>query len=168
MSAPASVVVTTRIDVDPATAFEVFTRDVDAWWKQGPRFRVHADRKTRMRFEPGVGGRLVEVVEGEAGEGFEHGKVSVWDPPARLVFEMRGRNFRPGESTEVEVRFEDEHGMTRVTVEHRGWERFGPDHPVRHGLPGGAFRDMMGVWWADLLAAAGAEARRRAAGETTR
>lgn len=159
MSDPGSVVVTTRIDVDMATAFEVFTQDIDAWWKHGPRFRVHHDRETRMRFEPGVGGRLVEVFDPTTGEGFEHGKVRVWDPPSRLVFEMSGRDFREGERTEVEVRFEDERGMTRVTVEHRGWDQFPADHPVRHGLDGGAFRDVMSVWWADLLASVARQAR---------
>ncbi|MGH0028549.1 MAG: SRPBCC domain-containing protein [Myxococcota bacterium] len=152
MSAPGSVVVTTRVDVDRATAFAVFTEDVDAWWRSGQRFRVDPERQGRMCFEPGVGGRLVELYDPATGEGFEHGKVSVWDPPARLVFEMRGRDFGAGESTEVEVRFEVEDGMTRVTVEHRGWERFPEDHPVRHGLDAGAFRDVMSVWWADLLA----------------
>ena len=75
-----------------------------------------------------------------------------WDLCPRLVFEMSGRDFQPGEVTEVEVLFEGAGGATRVTVEHRGWERFPADHPVRHGLDNRAFRDMMRVWWADLIA----------------
>ena len=81
----------------------------------------------------------------------------------RLVFEFRARSFEPGQVTEVEVRFEgvdlegvDREGVgqgTRVTVEHRGWDALGAGHPVRHGLAGTAFTDMMGVWWGDLLAA---------------
>ena len=95
-----------------------------------------------------------------SGEAFEHGKVRVWDPPKRLVFEMSGRDFQPDETTEVEVRFDRVGAATRVTVEHRGWERFPADHPVRHGLTGGAFKDMMSVWWADLLASVQACAHR--------
>ncbi len=153
MSGEQSVMVTTLVAVDPVTAFEIFTADVDAWWKQGPRYRVHPDRPSAMRFEPGVGGRLVEVYDEAAGDAFEHGKVRVWDPPKRLVFEMSGRDFQPGENTEVEVRFEGVGEATRVTVEHRGWERFAPGHPVLHGLDSSAFRDMMRVWWLDLLVA---------------
>ena len=77
----------------------------------------------------------------------------VWEPPARLVFEFRARAFAPGEITEVEVSFEAVAAGTRVVVEHRGWERLAPDHPVRHGLTGPAFTSMMGLWWADLLTA---------------
>ena len=40
-----------------------------------------------------------------------------------------------------------------MTVEHRGWDRFPKDHPVKHGLDESAFSDVMGVWWADLLVA---------------
>ena len=52
--------------VDTVSAFEVFTEDVDSWWLRGPAFRVDARREGVLRFEPGVGGRLVEVFEGEA------------------------------------------------------------------------------------------------------
>ncbi len=153
MSDAQNVVVTTLVAVDPVTAFEVFTADVDAWWKRGPRYRVQPDRPSAMRFEPGVGGRLVEVYDEATGDAFEHGKVRVWDPPKRLVFEMSGRDFQPGETTAVEVRFEGLGEATRVTVEHRGWERFPSGHPVLHGLEGSAFSDMMRVWWLDLLVA---------------
>ncbi len=158
MSGEPSVVVTALVTVDPATAFEIFTGDVDAWWKQGPRYRVQPDRPSAMRFEPGVGGRLVEVYDEATGDAFEHGKVRVWDPPKRLVFEMSGRDFQPGESTEVEVRFEGVGDATRVTVEHRGWERFPAGHPVLHGLESSAFGDMLRVWWLDLLVAVQAHA----------
>ncbi len=153
MSGQQSVVVTTLVAVDPVTAFEIFTAGVDAWWKQGPRYRVQPDRPSALRFEPGVGGRLVEVYDEATGDAFEHGKVRVWEPPKRLVFEMGGRDFQPGESTEVEVRFEGVGEATRVTIEHRGWERFPAGHPVLHGLDGSAFRDMMRVWWLDQLVA---------------
>ena len=46
-----AVVVTTVVAVDPAVAFAVFTEEVGAWWKQGPRFRVRPDRSSTVRFE---------------------------------------------------------------------------------------------------------------------
>lgn len=150
-----SVVVTTTVAVEPATAFEVFTDEVDAWWKHGPRYRPGSDRSSVMRFEPGVGGRLLEVYQDAQGGAFELGRITVWEPAGRLIFEMRGRDFAPGEpGTEVEVRFEPFSGGTRVTVEHRGWDALPKDHAAFHGLGEPAFSNMMGVWWADLLVAA--------------
>jgi uncharacterized protein YndB with AHSA1/START domain len=73
--------VTTVVEVDPADAFEVFTREIDAWWKRGPRYRSGSGT---LRFEGGPGGRLVEAQDG--GE-LEIGKVLVWEPGERLVFE---------------------------------------------------------------------------------
>jgi len=144
-----SVIVTTVVAADPATAFDVFTQEVEAWWKQGPRFRPSVRGPGVLRFEPGVGGRLLETYDDESI--FEFGRVKVWEPGQRLVFEMMSRNFAPGESTEVEVRFEAIGEDTRVTIENRGWERFPEDHPVRHGLGEPAFSNVMSVWWADLL-----------------
>jgi len=65
-----SVSVSVLVAVDAATAFRAFTEDVDAWWGHGPRFRSCPGARSVMRFEPGVGGRLVEVWDEEAGEGF--------------------------------------------------------------------------------------------------
>ena len=154
MSAPASetIVASTRVAVDPETAFLVFTEEVDAWWKQGPRFRTGEPGTSRLRFEPGIGGRLIEEFDAAA-DPFVLGRVTAWEPPARLQFEMFARAFEPGEKTEVEVRFEACGEDTRVTVEHRGFGDFAPDHPVRHGMVGEAFVSMMSVFWGDLLVA---------------
>lgn len=151
MSGSDHVRVTTFVRVDPAAAFDVFTRETDRWWRRGPRFRFGGGQRGVLSFEPGPGGRLLERF-GEAGEEtFEVGKVLVWEPGARLVFEWRIRNFAPGECTEVEVRFEPSANGTRVTLEHRGWGALRGDHPARHGLDGSAFRDMIGLWWGELL-----------------
>ncbi len=153
MSDTDSVTVTTVVAVDPATAFEVFTDEIDAWWKTGPRYRVENKRKSSMRFTGGAGGRLLEEYDAAGGDAFEHGRVLVWEPADRLVFQMGGRDFKPGQSTEVEVRFEPIDEGTRVTVEHRGWDSLPKDSPIWHGLEGPAFISMMGVWWGDLLVA---------------
>jgi len=149
MNRTAGIVATTIVDAVPETAFEIFTSEVDAWWKQGPRFRPSVQGQGVLTFEPGVGGRLLETYDDQSH--FVFGRVKIWDPGQRLVFELIGRDFLPGESTEVDVRFEAVGAGTRVTIEHRGWDRFPADHPVRHGLEGTAFDNVMSVWWADLL-----------------
>jgi hypothetical protein len=149
MSHNARVITTTLVACDPAAAFEAFTAEVDAWWKRGPKFRPSVHGKGVLRFEPAVGGRLLETYDN--GSQFVFGIVQVWEPGRRLVFDMIARAFGPGESTQVEVRFEAEGEGTRVTVENRGWDRFPEGHPVRHGLSGEAFIDVMSVWWAELL-----------------
>jgi uncharacterized protein YndB with AHSA1/START domain len=143
------------VEVEPARAFQIFTDEIDVWWRRGLKYRVAGKRRGFIRLEPGVGGRLFESFDAE-GETrvVETGRVTAWAPPARLVFEWRAVNFAPGESTEVEVVFESESGGTRVTVTHRGWSTIRPDHPARHGLAAGAFLRMMGMWWADLMSSA--------------
>jgi len=139
--------VTTFVSIEPGEAFEVFTQDIDQWWKRGRRFRFGG--QGILRFEGTLGGRLIETWPGSAKE-FDVGRVLVWEPGARLVFEWRASNFDDGEVTEVEVRFEALNDGTQVTLEHRGFASLRPDHPVRHGLEGQAFTDMMGRWWGEL------------------
>jgi hypothetical protein len=76
------------------------------------------------------------------------------------VFEWRGVDFAPGETTEADVRFEKVGRETRVVLEHRGWGKLRRDHPARHGREGGAFTSMVGLWWTDLLAVLRARASR--------
>jgi uncharacterized protein YndB with AHSA1/START domain len=132
MIANDTVSVTTVVRTDPDDAFRLFTDEIEAWWKRGPRFRL---RDGPMRFEAG---RLLEDQE-------QVGRVLAWEPGVRLVFELSTWSFRPGERTEVEVRFDAVGDGTRVTVEHRGWER----------RPAGAaeFRTVVGLWWGTLLPA---------------
>ena len=149
MSPAPSVTATTVVAADPATAFEVFTSEVDAWWKRGPQFRPSVRGPGVLQFEPRVGGRFLEVYKD--GSSCEFGRITVWEPGERLAFQCRARDFGPDEFTEVDVRFETEAGGTRVTLENRGWDRFPNAHPVRHGMGEPAFSDVMGVWWADVL-----------------
>jgi uncharacterized protein YndB with AHSA1/START domain len=144
-----SVTVTTLLDVDPRTAFQIFTDDVDLWWRRGPRFRPEVDGDGTMRFEPGPGGRFLEVYE--SGKVFEIGRILAWEPGTRLLFDWRARNFEPGETTVVEIRFEKEKNGTRVILEHRGWDSIPAGHPARHGWTGEAFSSLIGLRWADQL-----------------
>lgn len=156
MSAPAGdgATVTVSVRVPPAEAFDVFTREIDLWWRQGPRYRIAGRRPGQISFEPGVGGRLFETVELPAGpRAFVVGTVLSWDPPERLAFEWRGVNFKQGESTRVEVTFRAAGDSTLVTLRHSGFAGLRPGHPVRHGLEGAAFSRWIGLWWGELLTA---------------
>lgn len=150
----ASASVFVRVSVDDA--FEVFTREIDLWWRTGPAYRIAGRRRGRLVFEPELGGRLFETFESarpERPEGhtIEIGRVITWEPPRRLAFSWRGVNFKPHELTQVEVRFEPSGEGTMVTVRHSGWSSLPADHPARHGLVGPAFSRKIGLWWGGLM-----------------
>jgi len=156
LSAPpgdgACVTVSVRVPQD--VAFRVFTREIDLWWRRGPRFRIAGRRPGQLSFEEGVGGRLFETVELDAGpRAFVVGRILVWEPPERLAFEWRGVNFAADESTRVEVAFCAAGESTLVTLRHSGFASLPEGHPVRHGLEGAAVSRMIGMWWGDLLTA---------------
>lgn len=147
-----SVTVSVTVSADPAGAFAMFTGETDLWWRRGPRFRIAGKQRGIMRFEPWLGGRLLEEFDSPSGpQVFAGGRITLWEPPARFQFEWRGVNFSPGESTRVDVRFEAVPTGTRVTVRHSGWAALRPDHPVRHGQPGSEFIRTMGLWWGDQM-----------------
>lgn len=149
MTGPGDVArVTVFVAVTPHDAFEVFTKEIDFWWKQGPKFRIAGRRRGQLHFEGGVGGRMFESFEART---IEVGHVTVWDPPARLEFEWRGVNFAPDQKTVVEVSFEAMGRGTNVTVEHRGWSTLPDDHPAKHGKVGAAFARELGMWWGELM-----------------
>lgn len=158
--------VSVAVDVPPAVAFEVFTAEVDRWWRRGVRFRHSGTSGGVVHIEPRVGGRVFESLGEAAGSSagtvsaagehageqlFEIGRVRVWDPPARLAFSWRNSNFAPDEITEVEVTFAPNGEGTLVTVTHTGWGALRDDHPARHGKLGAEFARMIGLWWGDQL-----------------
>lgn len=154
MSAPAGdgATVSVSVRVPRPKAFDIFTREIDLWWRQGPRYRIAGQRRGQLAFEPQLGGRLFETVELPAGPHvFVVGRILAWQPPERLEFEWRGVNFREGESTRVEVSFQETGESTLVTVRHRGFASLPEGHPARHGLDSAAFSRMIGLWWGDLL-----------------
>jgi len=149
------VAVEVLVDVEPAVAFEVFTTEIDMWWKRGIAYRASGRAAGILTIEPKVGGRLFEEYESPAGPRVhEAGRVTAWDPPSNLAFEWRGTNFAPDEVTYVEVTFaRTESGKTRLTLVHRGFAALRPDHPVRHGQPAVEFIRRFGTWWGALLRA---------------
>jgi uncharacterized protein YndB with AHSA1/START domain len=142
--------VSVQVRVPPEAAFDVFTKEVELWWRTGPKFRNAGKRSGKIQFECALGGRLFETWEGASGaQLFEVGKITAWEPPRRFVFEWRASNFEPHELTEVEVTFEALGAGTMVTVVHRGFSKLRADHPVRHGDADAAFLRRMAMWWGD-------------------
>jgi uncharacterized protein YndB with AHSA1/START domain len=131
-----SVSVSTVVPTSPDRAFDLFTREVDAWWRRSSRHRA-TPAASIVRFDDD---RLVEVTD----EGSTQlGSVLAWEPGVRFVLAWHGPLWAPAEDSEVEVTFEPDSGGTRVTVEHRGWTS------VRTG---DAAASVIGLWWGDLLA----------------
>lgn len=103
-----------EVAVDPATAFEAFTAEMDLWWVRGPiNFWSDAGRVVEVRCEPGVRGRILEVLDDRAtGEVFERARITSWEPGARLAWSSELDDVR------TEVTFAPTDSGTRVTVEH--------------------------------------------------
>jgi hypothetical protein len=124
----ASVRVSVIVAVGPAVAFEVFTQEIGEWYRKGVA-QLPTDRAPSgtLRFDGGVGGRLVE--EQPSGQCVERATITVWDVGERLVFVDQ-------RSTEVEVWFRPVDRGTRVVLEHRGLDRLPPDvasSAAKHG-----------------------------------
>jgi uncharacterized protein YndB with AHSA1/START domain len=144
--------VSVTVALPPPLAFEIFTEEIDRWWRRGIKFRHTRGRGGFLRIEPEVGGRLFESIDGDGGPHvLEVGRVRIWDPPRRLSFTWRNANFAAHEQTEVEIEFAPASGGTLVTVTHRGWSSLPADHPARHGLQGAEFARMIGMWWGEQM-----------------
>ena len=152
--------VSVAVDVDPAVAFEIFTAQIDQWWRRGPKYRHTGSEGGIIHIEPRVGGRLFESLAtsptnptSAASTVIEVGRVRIWSPPVRLAFSWRNANFAADESTDVEIEFTPNGSGTLVVVTHRGWSALRGDHPARHGLQGADFSRMIGLWWGEQLTA---------------
>ncbi len=156
MSAPSgdSAAATVFVAISQEDAFEVFTEEIDQWWRHGRKYRIAGRHPGRLVIQGGLGGRLFESVELPSGpKTFEVGSIVAWDPPRRFEMEWRGVNFREHEKTFVEVTFAPSGRGTLVTVRHRGWSALPDEHPARHGLTGAPFARMIGTWWGELMSA---------------
>jgi hypothetical protein len=144
------VSVSLHVEAPPAVAFEVFTGDIDLWWRHGRAFRSGARGRSVLHLEAGLGGRLFEQV-GEpndaTGPVVQTGTVTAWNPPHALAIEWRGVDDAPGERTTIAVRFEPSGSGTLVTLVHSGFASLRPDHPVRHGQPVPVFIRQLALWW---------------------
>jgi uncharacterized protein YndB with AHSA1/START domain len=104
-----------------AEAFRLFTEDIDSWWPLATH-SIGQDDAESCYFEGREGGRIFETHS----DGSVHlwGTVTAWYPPERVVFTWHpGREVSTAQ--EVELRFSEIQGGTRVELEHRGWESLG-------------------------------------------
>ncbi len=143
-----------EVPVDPETAFRLYTAEINRWWKRGTYYWNDRRRAVGLRFEPFVGGRFIEVYDAQSGEGFEIGRIQVWEPGQRLVYTWREAGWAPGEQTEVEVLFEPVPQGTRVMVTHSGWDRVTDGQKLGEGYAHG-IRDLLG-WYGEVARGAGA------------
>ncbi len=107
-------------------AFRVFTEQMGTWWPLETH-SIAVDQELGQRAETVTvdgreGGRIQEVLQD--GSARDWGAVVVWEPPHRVVYSWKPNDL-PTPPTEVEVRFTAEGEVTRVDVEHRGWEGLG-------------------------------------------
>jgi uncharacterized protein YndB with AHSA1/START domain len=115
------------VEAPIARAFEVFTAGFDRWWPRSHHISEIEMAEAVMERRPG--GRWYE--RGVDGSECEWGSVLVYEPPERLVLAWQiNSDFKYDKDlvTEVEVRFTtDGPDRTRVELEHRNLDRFGPE-----------------------------------------
>ena len=132
-------------------AFDAFVGEIGAWWKPNGLFDFTVGKHGVLAFEPKLDGRLTETYTD--GSEFEIGRITVWEPPARVAFTWRQASFAPEMGTEVVVTFEPVGAETRVTVEHFGWESVPSEHAAKHGFPSEIFLQRHAEYWRALLEA---------------
>jgi uncharacterized protein YndB with AHSA1/START domain len=142
------------VHVPQQRAFTVFTERFDSWWPRSHHIGASDMREAVM--EPRAGGRWYE--RGVDGSDCEWGRVLAYEPPSRLVLSWAisaqwGVEPDAAHASEIEVTFAPEgDGATRVTLEHRHFER--------HGDGAAKIRDAVGGegGWGGLLDRYAAEA----------
>lgn len=113
------------VKLAPDRAFAVFATRTGDWWAKGRT--IGANPHEAIVMEPFAGGRWFE--RDAEGNECEWGVVIAWEPPHRLVLGWQldaSFKYDPDLQTEVELSFVAEGTGTRVTLEHRHLERFGP------------------------------------------
>ncbi len=128
---PEPVRATVTVPLAPADAFTFFVQGFGEWWPR--EYTWGQDVLQHIGLEPRQGGRCYEI--GPEGFHADWGRVLAWDPPHRLLLAWqisprREPEPNPAKASEVEVRFEPAaDGRTLVVLEHRGFERHGPEGP---------------------------------------
>jgi uncharacterized protein YndB with AHSA1/START domain len=125
----ASVMATMTVNVSQVKAFEVFTLNYASWVPEG-QF-LGSQRPAAIVIEPRVGGRWFE--RAADGAEMDWGRVLAYEPSSRIRV---GWHLNaawqfvddPKQASDVDVRFIAEGPTkTRVEIEHRGFDRHGPD-----------------------------------------
>jgi len=111
----------TIVRSDVEHTFDAFVRMMGAWWPVEP-LSVGKARVRDVTVEPRLGGRVYETWDD--GTTADWGEVVAWEPPGRLVMSW----MNTPAPTEVELVFTSlGPALTRVAVEHRGWEHLTPE-----------------------------------------
>jgi hypothetical protein len=122
----------TTVRGDRDRTFEVFVRRIGDWWPTD-RHSLGQEKVVAVHFEQALGGRVYETWAD--GHQRDWGNVITWEPPERFAITW----YTLSETTEVEVRFRElGPALTRVEVEHRGWERLPAEEILAwRATPGG-------------------------------
>ncbi len=99
-----------EVALDPRTAFDVFTGEIDFWWLRGPINNWDSARVREMRCEPGVGGRLLEIYDERKEDVLELARITKWDPGRLLAWDSSV------DDVHVDVHFEATTRGTRVRL----------------------------------------------------
>jgi hypothetical protein len=137
---------TVRSDVDHV--FRTFVRTIGTWWPLQP-MSMGGERARDVTIEEHVGGRVYETWDD--GTTVDWGRVLAWDPPSGFTFTWE---CTPA-PTEVELTFRPlGPALTRVSVEHRGWEHL-TEVQLREdcAAPGGYRAGSYSGGWVTALAA---------------
>lgn len=139
------------VPVAPPRAFEAFTARMTDWWPS--RHHIGSAPIAEIVIEPREGGRW--FTRHEDGSETSTGVVTAWEPPDRLVVTWQigaDWKFHVDLVTTVEVTFvEEAPDRTRVRLEHRDLDRYGPDaEKMRTTF------EQPGAWQGTLEAFAGA------------
>lgn len=127
------------VPIEQTAAFELFTAGMGRWWPVATH-SIAESEGVEVIFDGRIGGTVTEVTP--SGEAHVWAEVIAWDPPHRFAISWHP-SLHPTAASVVEVRFLAVDGGTRVDLEHRGWEEFGP-------AEGAALRDGYTPGW-DLV-----------------
>jgi uncharacterized protein YndB with AHSA1/START domain len=136
----------TVVRSDVRHTFDVFVRTIGVWWPVDP-FSAGKDLIRDIVIEQHAGGRVYE--SWADGTEVDWGELLAWEPPARFVMTW---NQTPV-PTEVELSFVAlGPALTRVTVEHRGWEALTDEQLAQDcALPGGYTAGSYSAGWTQIL-----------------
>ncbi|MFE0751551.1 SRPBCC domain-containing protein [Gordonia sp. NPDC058843] len=137
---------TVRSDLDHV--FTTFVRTIGVWWPLQP-MSIGGSRARTVTIDEYAGGRVYETWDD--GTTAEWGRLAVWEPPNRFVMSW----LNTPAPTEVELAFTSlGPALTRVSVEHRGWEHLSEDQLREDcAAPGGYSSGAYYGGWAAALAA---------------
>lgn len=138
----------TTVRSDREHVFDGFVRTIATWWPL-QQLSAGGARTRAVTLERFAGGRVYDTWDD--GSTLDWGELLVWEPPDRFVMSW----LNTPAPTEVELTFTTlGPTLTRVALEHRGWEHL-TDAQLREdcALPGGYSSGAYDIGWANVLAA---------------